>query len=173
MVIQLQCKPLIVIRFLAQHETICVAFTIIFFLLFSLNIVNNIFIVFYPLSLFLHFSLNIFKWEICSHLLANMNYLDETRVGIWGWVSFFFFKSMHIKYRHKPSNRIDQFYMKVFVKFVQQGYGGYVTAMVLGAQQQVYKCGVAVSPITDWLFYSKYIFIFTPYNGDEGNSIEF
>lgn len=53
-----------------------------------------------------------------------MNYLDETRVGIWGW-----------------------------------GYGGYVTAMVLGAQQPVYKCGVSVSPITDWLFYSKYKFI--------------
>lgn len=50
-----------------------------------------------------------------------MNYLDETRVGIWGW-----------------------------------GYGGYVTAMVLGAQQTVYKCGVSVSPITDWLFYSKF-----------------
>lgn len=57
----------------------------------------------------------------CSHLLSNMNYLDETRVGIWGW-----------------------------------GYGGYVTAMVLGTQQHVYKCGVSVSPITDYLFYSKY-----------------
>lgn len=55
-----------------------------------------------------------------SHLLTTMSFLDETRVGIWGW-----------------------------------GYGGYVTSMVLGTQQQVYKCGVAVSPITDWLFYSK------------------
>lgn len=56
----------------------------------------------------------------CSHLLSTMSFLDETRVGIWGW-----------------------------------GYGGYVTAMVLGTQQEVYKCGVSVSPITDWLFYSK------------------
>lgn len=55
------------------------------------------------------------------HLLDNMNFLDETRVGIWGW-----------------------------------GYGGYVTAMVLGTQQSVYKCGISVSPISDWLFYSKY-----------------
>lgn len=55
-----------------------------------------------------------------SHLLSSMSYLDETRVGIWGW-----------------------------------GYGGYVTAMVLGTQQQIYKCGVSVSPITDYLFYSK------------------
>lgn len=37
------------------------------------------------------------------------------------------------------------------------GYGGYVTSMVLGLgnQQKVYKCGVAVSPISDWLYYSK------------------
>lgn len=56
----------------------------------------------------------------CSHLLSTMSFLDETRVGIWGW-----------------------------------GYGGYVTAMVLGTQQEVYKCGISVSPITDWLFYSK------------------
>lgn len=56
----------------------------------------------------------------CSHLLSTMSYLDETRVGIWGW-----------------------------------GYGGYVTAMVLGTQQEVYKCGISVSPIADYLFYSK------------------
>ncbi|XP_045472394.1 dipeptidyl peptidase 4 isoform X3 [Harmonia axyridis] len=37
------------------------------------------------------------------------------------------------------------------------GYGGYVTTMVLGLgnQQKVYKCGVAVSPIADWLFYNS------------------
>lgn len=38
------------------------------------------------------------------------------------------------------------------------GYGGYVTSMVLGLgnQQKVFKCGVAVSPIADWLYYSKF-----------------
>lgn len=35
------------------------------------------------------------------------------------------------------------------------GYGGYVTAMLLGSQQSTLKCGIAVSPITDWLYYSK------------------
>ncbi|XP_019867490.1 inactive dipeptidyl peptidase 10 isoform X2 [Aethina tumida] len=37
------------------------------------------------------------------------------------------------------------------------GYGGYVTAMVLGLgnQQKVYKCGIAVSPIADWLYYNS------------------
>lgn len=36
------------------------------------------------------------------------------------------------------------------------GYGGYVAAMVLASNKQVFKCGVAVSPITDWLYYSEY-----------------
>lgn len=36
------------------------------------------------------------------------------------------------------------------------GYGGYVTAMLLGSQQATLKCGIAVSPITDWLYYSMY-----------------
>lgn len=35
------------------------------------------------------------------------------------------------------------------------GYGGYATTMVLGSQEKVFKCGIAVSPITDWLYYSK------------------
>ena len=35
------------------------------------------------------------------------------------------------------------------------GYGGYVTAMLMGSQQEVFKCGTAVSPIVDWLYYSE------------------
>lgn len=58
---------------------------------------------------------------IFSYLLDTISFLDETRVGIWGW-----------------------------------GYGGYVTSMVLGTQQDVFKCGIAVSPIADWLYYSKF-----------------
>ncbi|XP_015515915.1 inactive dipeptidyl peptidase 10 isoform X1 [Neodiprion pinetum] len=57
---------------------------------------------------------------VLRHLLDTFKYLDETRVGVWGW-----------------------------------GYGGYVTAMVLGSQQNVFKCGVAVSPIADWLYYNS------------------
>jgi len=56
----------------------------------------------------------------CRYLLDNLKFLDETRVGVWGW-----------------------------------GYGGYVTAMLLGSQQNIFKCGIAVSPIVDWLYYSK------------------
>lgn len=58
---------------------------------------------------------------VLKYLLDTLNFLDETRVGVWGW-----------------------------------GYGGYVTAMLLGSQQKVFKCGIAVSPITDWLYYSKF-----------------
>ncbi|CAH0556834.1 unnamed protein product [Brassicogethes aeneus] len=37
------------------------------------------------------------------------------------------------------------------------GFGGYVTSMVLGLgnQQKIYKCGIAVSPISDWLYYNS------------------
>lgn len=58
---------------------------------------------------------------IFRYLLDTQKFLDETRVGVWGW-----------------------------------GYGGYVTAMLLGSQQNIFKCGIAVSPITDWLYYSKF-----------------
>ncbi|EAT40515.1 AAEL007764-PA [Aedes aegypti] len=54
------------------------------------------------------------------YLLETLNFLDENRVGVWGW-----------------------------------GYGGYVTAMILGSQQNVFKCGISVSPITDWLYYNS------------------
>lgn len=59
---------------------------------------------------------------VLRHLLDTLKFLDETRVGVWGW-----------------------------------GYGAYVTSMVLGSQQNVFKCGVAVNPIADWLYYSQYL----------------
>ncbi|KAG8332085.1 hypothetical protein J6590_028070 [Homalodisca vitripennis] len=35
------------------------------------------------------------------------------------------------------------------------GYGGYVATMVLGSQQKIFKCGIAVSPIADWQYYNS------------------
>ncbi|XP_030383907.1 inactive dipeptidyl peptidase 10 [Scaptodrosophila lebanonensis] len=58
--------------------------------------------------------------SVLRYLLDTISFLDETRVGIWGW-----------------------------------GYGGYVTSMVLGTQQDVFKCGIAISPIADWLYYNS------------------
>lgn len=57
--------------------------------------------------------------EVIKYLLGELTYLDESRIGVWGW-----------------------------------GYGGYVTSMLLGSQQKVFSCGIAVSPIADWLYYS-------------------
>uniref|UniRef100_A0A182TIR2 Peptidase S9 prolyl oligopeptidase catalytic domain-containing protein n=1 Tax=Anopheles melas TaxID=34690 RepID=A0A182TIR2_9DIPT len=57
---------------------------------------------------------------VLRYLLDTLKFLDETRVGVWGW-----------------------------------GYGGYVTAMILGSQQHVFKCGISVSPVTDWLYYNS------------------
>ncbi|XP_033154099.1 dipeptidyl peptidase 4 isoform X2 [Drosophila simulans] len=55
--------------------------------------------------------------SVIGYLLDTIGFLDETRVGMWGW-----------------------------------GYGGYVTSMALGTQQDVFKCGIAVSPTADWLY---------------------
>jgi hypothetical protein len=42
-----------------------------------------------------------------------------------------------------------------------RGYGGYVTAMILGSNQDdKFKCGASVSPITDWLYYSEYYLLY-------------
>ncbi|XP_065353378.1 inactive dipeptidyl peptidase 10 isoform X1 [Cloeon dipterum] len=57
---------------------------------------------------------------VLRYLLETLPFLDETRVGVWGW-----------------------------------GYGGYVTSMLLGTQQSIFKCGIAVSPVTDWLHYNS------------------
>jgi cephalosporin-C deacetylase-like acetyl esterase len=40
------------------------------------------------------------------------------------------------------------------------GFGGYVSAMILGSNKKVFKCGVAVSPITDWIYYSELFFYY-------------
>lgn len=36
---------------------------------------------------------------------------------------------------------------------VIQSYGGYVTSMVLGAGSGVFKCGMAVAPVSKWEYY--------------------
>ncbi|KAL7031758.1 hypothetical protein ACKWTF_007126 [Chironomus riparius] len=35
------------------------------------------------------------------------------------------------------------------------GFGGYVTTMILGSNKKVFKCGIAVSPISDWIYYNS------------------
>ncbi|CAB0018129.1 unnamed protein product [Nesidiocoris tenuis] len=35
-----------------------------------------------------------------------------------------------------------------------KGYGGYVTTMILSSQHHIVKCGIAIAPVTDWLYYT-------------------
>ncbi len=42
--------------------------------------------------------------------------------------------------------------------FVVQSYGGYVTSMVLGAGSGVFKCGMAVAPVSKWEYYGMYMY---------------
>lgn len=34
-------------------------------------------------------------------------------------------------------------------------YGGYVTTMLMGTQEKIFKCGIAVAPIADWDYYNS------------------
>ncbi|BES88715.1 Dipeptidyl peptidase IV (DPP IV) N-terminal region [Nesidiocoris tenuis] len=36
-----------------------------------------------------------------------------------------------------------------------KGYGGYVTTMILSSQHHIVKCGIAIAPVTDWLYYNS------------------
>lgn len=83
-----------------------------------------------------------------------MGFIDKDRIAIWGWVSF------HQKYylfvALKPYDH------KIYCNrsvcnalFLMQSYGGYVTSMVLGAGSGVFKCGMAVAPVSKWEYYGK------------------
>lgn len=59
--------------------------------------------------------------------------------------------SIHTRYLLNHMKFLDRSRVGVWGK----GFGGYVTAMILGSNKKVFKCGVAVSPITDWIYYSE------------------
>ncbi|XP_048455190.1 inactive dipeptidyl peptidase 10-like [Rhincodon typus] len=40
-------------------------------------------------------------------------------------------------------------------KYNSIAYGGYVTSMILSSTDRIFKCGVAVAPITDWKLYAS------------------
>ncbi|KAJ8385461.1 hypothetical protein AAFF_G00189130 [Aldrovandia affinis] len=42
-----------------------------------------------------------------------------------------------------------------FNDFLLQSYGGYVTSMALGAGSGVFKCGIAVAPVSKWEYYDS------------------
>ncbi|CAH1789952.1 unnamed protein product [Owenia fusiformis] len=51
-------------------------------------------------------------------------------------------------------------------------YGGFVTTHVLGAADPVFKCGIAVAPVTDWSYYDTIYterYMQRPFHTDGGN----
>lgn len=42
------------------------------------------------------------------------------------------------------------------LRVVSQSYGGYVTSMALGSGSGVFKCGMAVAPVSKWEYYGNF-----------------
>lgn len=43
----------------------------------------------------------------------------------------------------------------VFFDYDFQSYGGYVASMALGAGTGLFKCGIAVAPVSKWEYYGR------------------
>ena len=39
--------------------------------------------------------------------------------------------------------------------YIPQSFGGFLTTYVLSKNTGVFKCGIAVAPVTDWKYYGK------------------
>lgn len=51
---------------------------------------------------------------------------------------------------------IFNFFRDTKVQLVfQQSYGGYVTSMALGSGSGVFRCGMAVAPVSKWDYYGN------------------
>lgn len=65
-------------------------------------------------------------WWSRRDLVKRLPFIDEDNMGVWGW-----------------------------------GYGGYVAIQLLAKDQEgegekrLFKCGIAVAPITKWEFHSE------------------
>lgn len=65
------------------------------------------------------------KYEIedqiaAARVLGRLNYVDENRMGIWGW-----------------------------------SFGGYMSSLGITKGNDVFKCAVAVAPVTNWRYYDN------------------
>ncbi|XP_078084387.1 dipeptidyl peptidase 4 isoform X2 [Mustelus asterias] len=76
-------------------------------------------------------------------------------------------KIMHAIYRRLGTYEVDD-QIRATRKFVEMGfidegriaiwgwsYGGYVTSMVLGAGSKLFKCGIAIAPVSNWTYYDN------------------
>ncbi|RUS25875.1 hypothetical protein BC938DRAFT_471527, partial [Jimgerdemannia flammicorona] len=64
---------------------------------------------------------------------ASLDYVDPTRMAIWGWVC--------------GLSRVLKF----------ASYGGYMTSKVVEANDGVFTTAMAVAPVTDWIFYGRFL----------------
>lgn len=61
------------------------------------------------------------------------------------------------------SNMLIDRYLKDSLKFIDKdrigvwgkGYGGYATGMILAKQPDVFRCGIATSPVTNWAHFGN------------------
>uniref|UniRef100_A0A8C4S6N2 Dipeptidyl peptidase like 10 n=1 Tax=Erpetoichthys calabaricus TaxID=27687 RepID=A0A8C4S6N2_ERPCA len=51
--------------------------------------------------------------------------------------------------------RLGTVEVKDQIAAIEYGYGGYITLMMLKSTERLFKCAVAMSPITDWKLYGK------------------
>ncbi|XP_048454758.1 prolyl endopeptidase FAP-like isoform X2 [Rhincodon typus] len=76
-------------------------------------------------------------------------------------------KIMHAIYRRLGTYEVDD-QISATRKFIEMGfidekrtaiwgwsYGGYVTSMVLGTGSEVFRCGIAVAPVSNWTYYDS------------------
>ncbi|XP_069791462.1 prolyl endopeptidase FAP isoform X2 [Narcine bancroftii] len=76
-------------------------------------------------------------------------------------------KIMHAIYRRLGTYEVED-QIRATRKFIEMGfidetrvaiwgwsYGGYVTSMVLGAGTNIFKCGIAVAPVSNWTYYDS------------------
>uniref|UniRef100_UPI00398F6DD1 dipeptidyl peptidase 4 n=1 Tax=Pristiophorus japonicus TaxID=55135 RepID=UPI00398F6DD1 len=76
-------------------------------------------------------------------------------------------KIMHAIYRRLGTYEVED-QIRATRKFIEMGfidetriaiwgwsYGGYVTSMVLGTGSKVFKCGIAVAPVSNWTYYDS------------------
>lgn len=82
-----------------------------------------------------------------------MGFIDTERIAIWGWVSLIVCRKS-VFMNEMTKRRKIRLVAEQRISF--QSYGGYVTSMALGSGSGLFKCGVAVAPVSSWEYYGMF-----------------
>lgn len=90
---------------------------------------------------------------------ATTKKISDLRSYYCFYVLFFFFLCNNTPCARSPSDR----YLRSKFKYIDKerigiwgkGYGGYATGMILAKQPEIFRCGIATSPITNWAHFGK------------------